>query len=227
MESKQSKGGIARRDALSPERRSQIAREAAIRRWADLDEKQVYVIGPDVGPVKIGISKSIPKRVASLQSSSHARLNVFYSVRPPEGLSAGQIEWAAHRLLSPVRLEGEWFDVAPDDAHAAIVDAISILQEPVDLIPDEGGDCEQRVCDPDKQLMSAHDFKEAIKELGMSQDGTGRWLCVSLRSVQRFVKFGPSNPAARAMIQALAAKRAYESGSIEEIKKIFPAPFRR
>lgn len=75
----------------------------------------VYVIGEsECGPVKIGRTKSLEQRLASLQVGNHRRLQVLASANCPRPAS---VEASLHDRFRSKRLTGEWFSV--DSATAA------------------------------------------------------------------------------------------------------------
>lgn len=81
----------------------------------------VYVIRSDANVVKIGFSSNPINRIASLRTGSSYPLDfAFVGVTPGTG---AEIEREAHRLLARHRLEGEWFDVTPEMATAAVMGA--------------------------------------------------------------------------------------------------------
>jgi hypothetical protein len=119
---KQSMGGKARAVKLSPENRSRIASQAARSRWSRRGQV-VYVIGPDVGPQKIGISINPTKRLGDIKKGVTGDISVVAVVDPGDR-SAAEIEMRAHWLLRGQRLSGEWFDVTRDEAVSAVNQAL-------------------------------------------------------------------------------------------------------
>ena len=106
----------------------------------------VYVIsGPDTfgraptpNRVKIGVTKNPSQRLKTLQTGSHMRLRfAFIGCTPGEGYD---IEQAAHNVLAAYRLEGEWFDVAPEMAVAAITSCAWKLGHRLQIISQEQAD---------------------------------------------------------------------------------------
>lgn len=70
---------------------------------------QVYVIGSDLPPYKVGISLDPAKRLASIVSSSgNQDLRILYSIQC--GAATASIETSVHISLREYRLHGEWFD---------------------------------------------------------------------------------------------------------------------
>lgn len=130
--SKQSDGGRARADSLSPDRRREIAASAARKRWGLNPAKQlVYVIGPEVGPQKIGIAMAPDLRVRELQSGNPAKLHIALTLDTGEHLAA-KVERRAHWILKDRHLSGEWFDVAQSEAAAAVKQALSDVQNGIE-----------------------------------------------------------------------------------------------
>lgn len=82
-----------------------------------------YVIGDaDGGVVKIGMARNPINRLASLQTGNHKRLYLHrvFQVRRP-GI-AQRMEMWAHTIAGDThrRLEGEWFECGPSEAHDVI-----------------------------------------------------------------------------------------------------------
>lgn len=79
--------------------------------------------------VKIGVTSNPSARLANLQTGNAFPLNfAFLCVARDNGYT---IEAKAHELLAQYRLEGEWFDVAPELAIAAVTGAAAQLGQPV------------------------------------------------------------------------------------------------
>lgn len=72
--------------------------------WPDL-----YFIGSDNGPIKIGISISPYKRLKQLQTSHPYRLKILAIVA-----GGCQQEPEYHERFAAFRLEGEWFEPRPE-----------------------------------------------------------------------------------------------------------------
>lgn len=70
----------------------------------------VYFVqqSPD-GPIKIGATRSVVKRLKTLQTGSHVPLTVLGVV--PGGF---ELESDLHRQLMDYQLEGEWFSPTPE-----------------------------------------------------------------------------------------------------------------
>jgi hypothetical protein len=94
----------------------------------------VYGIGPaETGPTKIGYTDNLRQRLATLQTASHERLHLHFSVMV--GKAAPLVERKAHRMLEHLRKEGgtEWYDVSPDAAEIVVkaaAKAAPLFQEP-------------------------------------------------------------------------------------------------
>lgn len=85
----------------------------------------VYVISAGPCTHKIGISVHPEGRLASLQTGSPLRMKLVFSI---ETEHAANIEWRAHSILRPNRLEGEWFDVGATTAIRAVKQAMLDLE---------------------------------------------------------------------------------------------------
>lgn len=94
----------------------------------------VYVISSASGVVKIGISGDPLSRLAQLQTASAAPLELVYAAAVESG-DGYPIEQAAHDLLDRHRQSGEWFNVSPDMAVAAIAGAAHRLRQPIIEVP--------------------------------------------------------------------------------------------
>lgn len=74
-------------------------------------EQSVYVIGVPGGPIKIGISSNVGKRLVALQTSTPDRLKLYLATDVLGPGRAKIVEAECHAALSSRRLAGEWFDV--------------------------------------------------------------------------------------------------------------------
>jgi hypothetical protein len=81
----------------------------------------VYVVKGEHAMTKIGFSTNPDARLAQLRTGSAFPIDFAY-VAAVEGDAGGAfaVEQAAHALLSRNRVNGEWFDVPPEMAVAAI-----------------------------------------------------------------------------------------------------------
>jgi hypothetical protein len=77
----------------------------------------VYFIQRESGPVKIGTSTNVMKRLTALQSASPEPLHIRAAC--PGGSA---VERAIHGLFSADRIAGEWFITSP--ALVALMDAL-------------------------------------------------------------------------------------------------------
>jgi hypothetical protein len=97
-------------------------------------ESHVYVIAAGNSAVKVGIAKDTKKRLKALQTGHHELLRICDSVVCSGEYLAMDVEREAHRLLSAKRLEGEWFDVRPEDALSAIQQAFQVVKGQASLV---------------------------------------------------------------------------------------------
>jgi hypothetical protein len=79
----------------------------------------VYVIGAADGPQKIGVASDVEARRAMLQTGNPAGLVVVHHWALPRP-AAFAVEGRAHWHLRDRHVRGEWFDVTPDEAIAAV-----------------------------------------------------------------------------------------------------------
>jgi len=83
----------------------------------------VYVVSSDTGVVKVGFSKDVASRLATLQTGNPDRLKVYTHHEVPASL-AQIVERRAHELLHAAHMCGEWFQVTAHEAEDAILTAI-------------------------------------------------------------------------------------------------------
>lgn len=79
----------------------------------------VYVVDSGHGRVKVGMSADPRARLATLQTGSAYPLRLAYAAALPAHLMA-PVEAGAHAALDNHRAGGEWFNVPPDMAVAAL-----------------------------------------------------------------------------------------------------------
>jgi Meiotically up-regulated gene 113 len=89
----------------------------------------LYVIRGDHNIVKIGVTTNPTARLAQLRTASAFPIDFSYlAVTPGTGFD---IEQGAHAMLASHRCSGEWFDVAPEIAVAAIAGAAHKIGQPI------------------------------------------------------------------------------------------------
>lgn len=79
----------------------------------------VYVVRGDHNLTKIGVTTNPRARLAQLRTGSGFPIE-FAFIGAVSG-SARDIETRAHAALNDHRVNGEWFDVSPDDATGAVL----------------------------------------------------------------------------------------------------------
>lgn len=136
--------------------------------------QHVYVIGPKSGPQKIGIARDTEKRRGDLQIGYPHRLVVAFAT-PHEDARA--VELFAHSILAERRLNGEWFDVEPEAAIAAIRDAVSRVDAGEELP-------ERAVVAPEP--MSAETFRQTLRDVGLRQRQLAAELGLAAQTVNRW-----------------------------------------
>jgi hypothetical protein len=89
----------------------------------------LYVIRGDHNLVKVGVSTNPNARLAQLRTASAFPIDFSYlAVTPGTGFD---IEQGAHAMLASHRCNGEWFDVQPEIAVAAIAGAAHKIGQPI------------------------------------------------------------------------------------------------
>ena len=95
----------------------------------------IYVVKGDEENIKIGVTKSPETRLAQLQTGSSRKID--YAFIAPVSGDPYAIEKEAHAMLARSRLSGEWFDVPPELAIAAVTGAAAKLGQSLTAKPDE------------------------------------------------------------------------------------------
>jgi hypothetical protein len=90
----------------------------------------IYVVRGDHNLVKVGTTTNPRARLASLRTNSAFPIDYSYIAVTPDN-SGPLIVRAAHALLKRQRVNGEWFDVAPENAVAALNGAALKLGQPL------------------------------------------------------------------------------------------------
>lgn len=80
----------------------------------------IYVIGPAVGPQKIGLSGDVEKRLATLQTGFPGDL-IIHHKEPIEAKKVRLLEKKIHTELNYKRVRGEWFDFTPEEARDFVI----------------------------------------------------------------------------------------------------------
>lgn len=89
----------------------------------------LYVIRGDHNMIKIGVTTNPQARLASLRTGSAFPIDYCYLAATPG--TGFDIEAGSHEMLKSHRCNGEWFDVAPEMAVAAIAGAAHKLGQPL------------------------------------------------------------------------------------------------
>jgi hypothetical protein len=104
----------------------------------------LYVIRGDHNLVKVGVSTNPNARLAQLRTASAFPIDFSYlAVTPGTGFD---IEQGAHAMLASHRCNGEWFDVQPEIAVAAIAGAAHKLNQPLLPVTVEVAEQILRIC---------------------------------------------------------------------------------
>ena len=90
-------------------------------------QRFIYVIGPLEGAQKVGLTTDPKARLATLQTGCPQELVIHVAVRVPFG-EAHVVERRAHRMLERSRVKNEWFDLKPNDAIEAVLEATKAVE---------------------------------------------------------------------------------------------------
>ena len=101
-------------------------------------EAFVYVITAGNDAVKVGVARDALNRLKGLQTGHYRRRSIAHQTGFIAEQEAYAIERRAHRLLEAKQIEGEWFAVSPQEAQAAIEQAINDLREEQRLADEAG-----------------------------------------------------------------------------------------
>jgi uncharacterized protein (UPF0335 family) len=74
--------------------------------------------------VKVGMAIDVQKRLSGIQTSNPDLVTIAFFERVPKELAA-EAESRAHETLRSSWVRGEWFDVTPERARAAVKAAIA------------------------------------------------------------------------------------------------------
>ncbi len=96
----------------------------------------IYVIGPEDGPYKIGMSRRLKGRLAQLQMGHPDRLTIHHAESVNRQFAA-RIEGLVHTALADRRRGGEWFAVPFCDAIAALRTAVRVAPLSADDDPND------------------------------------------------------------------------------------------
>lgn len=74
----------------------------------------VYLIGPELGDIKVGYSGNPHRRLKQLQTGHPERLLIHYAKEFPTESAGRLVEGQVQKRLAGFRREGEWFDISVD-----------------------------------------------------------------------------------------------------------------
>ncbi|NTG01858.1 GIY-YIG nuclease family protein [Agrobacterium rhizogenes] len=77
-----------------------------------------------VGPVKVGVTRTLGSRLAGIQTGCWDRLEIAYHFEMVGRDAAYNIERLFHQRLAGNRMQGEWFSVEPIEALEALCDVV-------------------------------------------------------------------------------------------------------
>jgi hypothetical protein len=90
-------------------------------------------------PVKVGISADPQKRLASINTAAPFRVALYRSFRLPNRFMAQSVERVFHSVNGGNRLNGEWFQIEPEQAVQSLafgfaVAYIEVMKHPPERI---------------------------------------------------------------------------------------------
>jgi hypothetical protein len=88
------------------------------------EQKKIYIIKSEAGPVKVGIAEDPQERLKALTRCQPFDASLCHAaeVENPE-----LVEKAAHHLLNEKHRRGEWFDISLEEATAAVAEAVKLV----------------------------------------------------------------------------------------------------
>lgn len=135
----------------------------------------VYVLGPEDGPQKVGVSNDLRRRLVSIQNGNHLDLCIAAAF-PVQRSEARMVEKFAHRLLWEFKIRGEWFDVTPEQAAAAVMRAVAALRNGEEIpCPKRAGTINVRLSEASLALL-----EEAAAERGLTVSSFMRMAALAL-----------------------------------------------
>jgi predicted GIY-YIG superfamily endonuclease len=115
---------------------------------------QVYIVASQSGATKVGITKSIKRRLRDLQSEGYGSVALYSIIEGrPDALN---IEQVTQDLLAEKNIKGEWYDVTPTEAEEAVDRAIELVDQGI-----------KAAIKGDHIRMRAH--RERIKDAGIAR----------------------------------------------------------
>jgi hypothetical protein len=97
--------------------------------WDKRLDTWLYVIRSAAGPVKVGISSDVDKRLRQLQTGQPFGMTVQGTAGPMSRDMAVRVEGCVHTLLGERRCRGEWFDATIDHVCEALARAAESVGE--------------------------------------------------------------------------------------------------
>ena len=97
--------------------------------WELKNRKYVYVIGPDIGPQKIGVAQEPRKRLSAYRTHNVQNVKLHFMQNCPED-KAKAIEMNCHEKLMIFEDHGEWFRVTKENAISTVLRSMFELKQP-------------------------------------------------------------------------------------------------
>ncbi|HMN36269.1 MAG TPA: GIY-YIG nuclease family protein [Hyphomicrobium sp.] len=87
--------------------------------------RAIYVIRSEPGPVKIGITGNVSRRLSYLRTASAVPLHLAYAGETEADVES--VERQVHSILAERRMSGEWFNVSAQEAVEAVLQSANDL----------------------------------------------------------------------------------------------------
>lgn len=171
------------------------------------DKKQIYVIGPSGGPLKIGIADNAKSRRSILNVGNHQYLRVHYIYEAESEEEALRLEKELHYHFQDNHIRGEWFQLSDSDQVKQMFGSLIMFH---DFAPD-GWSLKRKGCDE----FTAEVCRTARSGLGLSIKELAEKANIGAQSIENF-ESGKSTPS----IDTLESiKNAFEDYGVEFIRE--------
>lgn len=172
-------------------------------------KKQVYIIGPTGGPLKIGIAENSKNRRSILNVGNHRYLRVFHIHEAASEEEAFRLENELHFHFKESHIRGEWFNLTEADLPK-VIQMFSSLLFFTSFAPD-GWSLERKSCDE----FTPEVCRIARRGLGLSTNELAQKTGLGQQTIGNF----ESGTAVSGIDTLEALKVAFEDLGVEFIKE--------
>lgn len=173
------------------------------------DKKQIYVIGPSNGPLKIGIAENAKSRRSILNVGNHQYLRIHHIHDVESEEEALRIERELHFHFQDSHIRGEWFQLSVDDLPK-VKQMFSSLIMFTEFAPD-GWSLKRKGCDE----FTAEVCRTARNGIGLSTKELAEKAGVGIQVIERF-EARESTPSVDSLE---AIKNSFEELGIEFLRE--------